>query len=200
VLALALLSGCAAEGTGHPVAAPTTAPAASDRPSPTTTPSADESALETPTPIVPAPTVPVPSAGVPAAAPQAPSVPATFSFRCRDAANVYGQWKDQESFPSLAAVWADPRVLACMPVQSGNTFTQNEIDAAKLSFTGGNYPGLNTDIASGVSDLNGICSRKDAGQNWALRPAPHRASDRITIQAALMICPDHPQADQLRAF
>lgn len=118
---------------------------------------------------------------------------------CRDIGIPYDGSIPQEPFPSLEKIWADPRNLVCLPQQSGNTYSQVEIDAAKLSFTGGSFPGLNTDIATGVTDMYLMCARRYAVELYNQRPT-YRAGDRITIKAFLMVCPNHPQAEQLRAL
>lgn len=126
-------------------------------------------------------------------------MPVVFSYRCRDLDQPYDATKSAEPFPSLEKVWADPRNLFCLTTQTGDTFSQVEINAAELSFTGGSFPGFVSDIPTGVGDLYSQCSRRDAVKLYNLRPE-NRAGDRITIKAFLMLCPNHPQADQLRAL
>jgi hypothetical protein len=132
--------------------------------------------------------------------PLAVPVQATFTFACRDADLAYTPSTPPQVFPSLAAVWADPRSLSCIPSQSDNTFTQVELDAARLSFTGGSYPGLDTDVGHAVTNLYFICARKDVPTVDAQRPASSRAGDRIMIRAALMVCPNHPLAAEMLAI
>ena len=192
-LALALLAGCSATSAVVVGAEPSGTPTVAAQPSspPTQVPSPTPTATAAPSPVPSAAPLPVPP---PVAAPAAD--PVKFWYSCRLSTAGY-DLSNFERFETLDAVWADPRDLFCNAMQTGTVFSQVELDAEKLFITSGGFATLYTQPGSGVLSLYYDCANKTAVDDFNANAHPPEW-DRIVIEAFLMVCPAHPEADQLR--
>lgn len=191
-LAAALLGGCAqvtakalpTAAHSHPVSTPT----------------------HTPTPI-PTPTSPSFAAPPPSVAPRPPATtrppetPVTEYFSI----TAYSCFEPSDPkipttrivFATMEEVWADPRDLFCFTTVKGTAPTPIQFEAVEHELQINDLVGMArpTDTLY-LGDLYGSCARRDSPY---LQRGQLSKTERIYVEAFLMICPNHPRAEELRS-
>lgn len=160
----------------------------------------------TPTPI-PTPTSPPLAAPLssttprPSATPQPPTTPVTdyftiTSYSCFEPINPNIP-TTRVAFATMEEVWADPRDLFCFTTVKGTTPTPLQFEAVEHELQINDLVGMArpTDTLY-LGDLYGSCARRDSPY---LQKGQLSKTERIYVEAFLMICPNHPRAEELRS-
>ena len=124
----------------------------------------------------------------------------TFTFEC----SQLETWDVKDAFATLLEVWADPRDdLLCTAEPHGDVRTETQSAAIERMLQINDLMGAsrNEDIASYddqlLASLYGGCAIRSNGH---LALGVLAENQKMNVEALLMICPDHPRADDLRAM